>query len=293
MSNIEKHDPNMELTEKINWSKAMSTGSLLPRQYQNNPANLMFAAEYADALGVSRIHVLTSIAVINGRPSPSADLMAAMVRAKGHKLRVTGDDTFAEATLIRSDDPDYEFTARWDERKARQAGLWGNKGPWSLYPAAMLRARAISEVVRMGASDVMAGGIYTPEEVGAQVDMDGNVIDQPTQQQSTRQQPAPQQGESAAARLTSALGAAPVGDQQPADVWAEKIAAAQSVDELMGLYQEASTNPEWESTIKPMFTARKNQLNLPQEQAAPEGEQVSFEDEQQPIDAELVEGDAA
>ncbi len=165
------------LNEMINWSKAMSQGNLMPRQYQGNPANLMFAAEYADALGISRIHVLTSIAVINGRPTPSADLMAAMVRQHGHKLRIVGDDTYAEATLIRSDDPDFEYIARWDEAKARTAGLWGNKGPWSLYPAAMLRSRAISEVVRMGASDVMAGGIYTPEELGAVVDESGYTVE--------------------------------------------------------------------------------------------------------------------
>lgn len=290
MSNIEKHNPNQELTEKINWSKAMSTGSLLPKQYQNNPANLMFAAEYADALGVSRIHVLTSIAVINGRPSPSADLMGAMVRNKGHKLRITGDDTCAEATLIRSDDPDYEFTARWDIAKARTAGLWGNRGPWTNYPAAMLRARAISEVVRMGASDVMAGAIYTPEEVGAMVDESGHVIDQPQQAQATRQQPQPAQqaaqGDSAKDRLAAQLGAveAPQGDQQTADVWAEKIASAQTEDELVEMFRTASTNPGWESDIKPMFTARKQQL---------QGEQAEPQADQEPLDAELIPEEGA
>lgn len=268
------------LNEMMNWSRAMSQGNLMPRQYQGNPANLMFAAEYADALGISRIHVLTSIAVINGRPSPSADLMSAMVRQQGHKLRVTGDDTYAEAVLIRSDDPDFEYKARWDEAKARKAGLWGNKGPWTLYPAAMLRARAISEVVRMGASDVMAGGIYTPEEVGAVVDESGQVVgQQPTQYQATRQAPAQQQDNSAQARLADALGAAPA-NTDGADVWADRIAEANSEDDLMELYATASTNPEWETAIKPMFTARKNQLNA---------ETVEAE----PVEAELVEDQPA
>jgi hypothetical protein len=266
------------LNEMMNWSRAMSQGNLMPRQYQGNPANLMFAAEYADALGISRIHVLTSIAVINGRPSPSADLMSAMVRQHGHKLRVTGDDTYAEAVLIRSDDPDFEYTARWDEAKARKAGLWGNKGPWSLYPGAMLRARAISEVVRMGASDVMAGGIYTPEEVGAVVDESGQVVEQPTQYQATRQAPAQQQDNSAQARLADALGAAPA-NTDGADVWADRIAEANSEDDLMKLYATASTNPEWESAIKAMFTARKQQILL----------DAQYADEAEALDAELVE----
>lgn len=265
------------LNEMMNWSQAMSSGTLMPRQYQNNPANLMFAAEYADALGISRIHVLTSIAVINGRPSPSADLMSAMVRQHGHKLRVTGDDTYAEAVLIRSDDPDFEYTARWDESKARKAGLWGNKGPWSLYPGAMLRARAISEVVRMGASDVMAGGIYTPEEVGALVDESGQVVEQPAQYKATRQQAQPQDN-SAQARLANMLDATPANTDDP-EVWADRIAEAGSEQELMELYATASTNPEWESAIKAMFTARKQQILL----------DAQYADEAEALDAELVE----
>lgn len=265
------------LNEMMNWSRAMSQGNLMPRQYQGNPANLMFAAEYADALGISRIHVLTSIAVINGRPSPSADLMSAMVRQHGHKLRVTGDDTYAEAVLIRSDDPDFEYMARWDESKARKAGLWGNKGPWSLYPGAMLRARAISEVVRMGASDVMAGGIYTPEEVGALVDESGQVVEQPAQYKATRQQAQPQDN-SAQARLANMLDATPANTDDP-EVWAERIAEAGSEQELMELYATASTNPEWESAIKAMFTARKQQILL----------DAQYADEAEALDAELVE----
>ena len=279
------------LNEMMNWSQAMAQGNLMPRQYQNNPANLMFAAEYADALGISRIHVLTSIAVINGRPSPSADLMSAMVRQHGHKLRVTGDDTYAEAVLIRSDDPDFEYKARWDEAKARKANLWGNKGPWSLYPAAMLRARAISEVVRMGASDVMAGGIYTPEEVGAIVDESGQVVNQPTQYQATRQQPKPQaqpQDNSAQARLANALDATPA-NSDGADVWAERIAQADSEQALMELYTTASTNPEWDTAIKPMFTSRKNQLKA--EDVEPMDGELVDPDEQQP--EQVAESEAA
>lgn len=177
------------IAEMIQWSQAMAAGDLLPAQYRRKPANLMFAAEYADALGISRIHVLTSIAVINGRPSPSADLMAAMVRKAGHRLRVTGDDSHAVAELIRADDPEFVFRAEWDMGKARQAGLLDKSGPWRLYPAAMLKARAISEVVRMGAQEVMAGGIYTPEELGARVDADGAVTASPVRAEAARRHP--------------------------------------------------------------------------------------------------------
>lgn len=266
------------LNEMMQWSKAMSQGDLMPRQYQKKPANLLFAAEYADALGISRIHVLTSIAVINGRPSPSADLMSAMVRQHGHKLRVVGDDTFAEATLIRSDDPDFEYKARWDEKKARTAGLWGNKGPWTQYPAAMLRARAISEVVRMGASDVMAGGIYTPEEVGALVDESGQMVEPPHRVTAERvQEPTPQQAQQ---HIREQLQATTVNDHAPEEA-KQQVKNAETVDDLNRIYETHKSAPFWPE-LKPLLSERKKQLEA--DALADQAEDI-----QPALDAEVVE----
>lgn len=266
------------LNEMMQWSKAMSQGDLMPRQYQKKPANLLFAAEYADALGISRIHVLTSIAVINGRPSPSADLMSAMVRQHGHKLRVVGDDTFAEATLIRSDDPDFEYKARWDEKKARTAGLWGNKGPWTQYPAAMLRARAISEVVRMGASDVMAGGIYTPEEVGALVDESGQMVEPPHRVTAEQvQEPTPQQAQQ---HIREQLQATTVNDHAPEEA-KQQVKNAETVDDLNRIYETHKSAPFWPE-LKPLLSERKKQLEA--DALADQAEDI-----QPALDAEVVE----
>lgn len=163
------------LDTKIRYAQAMAGSSLLPRQYQKQPANLLFALEYADALGVSPIHAITSIHVIEGKPTASADLIAALIRKAGHKLRVTGDDTQCTAILIRQDDPDFQFKAEWTMKKAQSAGLTG-KGVWKNYPGAMLRSRAITEVARMGAPDALYGVIYTPEELGADVDDEGSPV---------------------------------------------------------------------------------------------------------------------
>lgn len=174
MSNELVRSTGPELAQKQEYAIAMAGSSLLPKSYQGNPANLLFALEYASALNVEPIHAITSIHVINGKPSASADLMAATVRRAGHRLRVTGDDTYAEAVLIRADDPDFEFKARWDIAKARQANL--NTPTWKNYPGAMLRSRAITEVIRAGAPDAMFGLTYTPEELGAQVDQSGKPV---------------------------------------------------------------------------------------------------------------------
>lgn len=153
-------------------------GELLPRQYRGNPAALLVAFEYADAIGIPRVNALTSIHIVDGKPAASADLIGALVRRAGHKLRVTGDETYAEAVIIRADDPDFvPDPIRWDEARARKAGLWGKKGPWQQYPGAMMRSRAITEAARMWAADALYGVIYSPEELGGIATVDGTLVE--------------------------------------------------------------------------------------------------------------------
>ncbi len=138
--------------------------SLLPKAYQGNTSNVLIAMGLGKAIGITPAQSLYEIYVVNGRPSPSANLMAALVRRAGHRLRIKGDATTCTATLIRHDDPDEPFEATWTFEQARAAGLTG-KDTWKSYPAAMLRARAIAEVVRMGASEAVLGMEYAREEM--------------------------------------------------------------------------------------------------------------------------------
>jgi hypothetical protein len=218
---VHQSESGLTLQDKMQYAKALATASLLPKAYQNNPGNLLFALEYAEALGVAPINAITSIHVIDGKPSASADLIAGLVRRAGHRLRVEGDDTYAVAHLIRADDPDYTYEARWDLDKARTAGLLG-KGTWKNYPGALLRSRAITEVARMGASDALFGVIYTPEELGAEVDAEGDVVE--------TARPTPRSGKD---RLRAALTPVPVDVTALPEV--EDIHDAEVVDGAPGL----------------------------------------------------------
>ena len=224
MSNELARTQGNTLEGKMKYAQALATSSLLPRSYQKQPGNLLFALEYADALGVSPIHAITSIHVIEGKPTASADLIAALIRKAGHKLRVTGDDTRAKAVLIRSDDPDFEFVAEWDMGKARAAGLAG-KGVWKSYPGAMLRSRAITEVARMGAPDALYGVIYTPEELGATVDAEGTPVD-------LGEQPAPEPVRTVTRQRKAAQPEPEVVDAEPEPERASKAQIAALVAEL-------------------------------------------------------------
>lgn len=157
-----------DLSTRMQYAKALAAASLLPAAYRNKPANILLAIEYGDALGLSPMAAIQGIHVIDGKPTASAAMIGALVRRAGHRLRVKVNDagTMAKATITRSDDPDFEFESLWTLDRAQAAGLVG-KGSWKSYPAAMLKARAITEVARDACPEVLSGVQYTAEELGA------------------------------------------------------------------------------------------------------------------------------
>lgn len=146
-----------------------------------NPGKVFLAFEYGAMLGLHPLAALMGIHVIEGKPSASAGLISALIRTAGHRLRVTTegdweDGTFkAIAELVRSDDEDFTFRAVWTRKDAERAGLLG-KDNWVKYPRSMAKSRAITEVAREGAEEALMGVHYTPEELGAAVDANGEVL---------------------------------------------------------------------------------------------------------------------
>jgi hypothetical protein len=175
MSNLVKATST---SDKVALAHELANAQLLPKAYQKNPANLLYAIEYAEALGISPISAVTSIHVIDGKPTASAQLIAGLGRRAGHKVRVAFDPATKTATaqVIRKDDPDFVFESVWTMARAQGAGLTG-KDVWRKYPDAMLKARAITEVARDAFPEALFGVVYTAEELGAvDVDEDGAVL---------------------------------------------------------------------------------------------------------------------
>jgi hypothetical protein len=157
-----------ELADKLQFAKALATATTLPPAYRNKPGDVLLGMEYADALGIPRVMVFTSIHVIDGTPSMSAELMSGLVRKAGHSIRIRGDNGEATCVIVRKDDPDFAYSVTFTMADARQAKLVPAKpdSGWTKYPRAMLRARAISECCRQACADVLAGVSYTPDELG-------------------------------------------------------------------------------------------------------------------------------
>ena len=128
-------------------------------------------------LGIPPMQAFSSIAVVNGKPTMSAELMLSMIFKNVVGAVVDFISTDEKECIVEAKRPNGKKTKfRFSMEDAKRANLAG-KGPWVTYPAAMLRARCISAMARAMFPDALSGVVYTPEELGAQVDDEGAVID--------------------------------------------------------------------------------------------------------------------
>ncbi|MCC7273173.1 MAG: recombinase RecT [Alphaproteobacteria bacterium] len=162
-----------QLGTQLELAKLLFESGTLPTHIKS-PAAAFAIVQKGLEVGLPPMYALSNIVFINGRPSANAEAMQALI------YRDHGDDAlrFEETT---DDVATVSYKRRgWTERRtasftlaeAERAGLTKKDGPWRQYPAAMLRARAISVAARMAFADTI-GGLYTPEELGADVTIDG------------------------------------------------------------------------------------------------------------------------
>ncbi|RFA12124.1 hypothetical protein B7R22_16975 [Subtercola boreus] len=183
------------LPERIEYARTLAFASLIPKSLwapvrnketgammppEPSVGNVLLVMEHGAMLDLHPMAAINGIFIIEGKASMSANLMSAVVRGKGYKLRVFtegswGVDFKAVATLVRPDDLDFTYRVEWNEEKAARADLLG-KDNWKKYPESMAKARAISEVIREGATDALNGIGYTPEELGASVTEGGELV---------------------------------------------------------------------------------------------------------------------
>ena len=128
------------------------------------------------AWGIDAFSSMVGIHIISNKPSVSAGLMAAAV--KGHpkydyRLRENTDKVCRIEFFERTESLG---VSQYTIEMAQRAGLTNNP-TWKKFPEAMLFARAMSSGVRKFCPDVFHASVYTPEELGAQVDEEGAPID--------------------------------------------------------------------------------------------------------------------
>jgi hypothetical protein len=164
MTELELHQPTNDMTAHMNYARAVSTAAMLPEAYRGKPADILIAVGLGQSMGLSPAESLYRISVIKGKPTASAELIAAQVRKAGHKLRVVTEGQSVKATVVRADDPDFEHTVVRDMQWAQRMGLDKNDN-YRKQPETMLQWRAISAVARLACPEALYGVQYTPDEM--------------------------------------------------------------------------------------------------------------------------------
>lgn len=163
----------------LDMADVLVKSGMLP-QHIKTPAAAVAVIQKGRELGIAPMYSLSNIVVIQGKPTANAELMAAMIYRDHGDGALVYEETDGERCVIS-----YARRA-WKDRKtyaftmddAKKAGLLTNQ-TWQKYPAAMLRARCVSAVARLAFPDTI-GGMYTPEELGAAVDVDADGVVQYT-----------------------------------------------------------------------------------------------------------------
>lgn len=158
------YQPQSALTEQMDYARAVSTASMLPDNYRGKPADIMLAVGLGQSMGLSPAESLYRISVIKGKPTASAELVAANVRKAGHRLRVKVESGSATCTIVRADDPDFEFVVTRDAAWAQQMGL-ADQPNYRKQPDTMLSWRAITACARLACPEALYGVAYTPDEM--------------------------------------------------------------------------------------------------------------------------------
>lgn len=144
-------------------------------------------------LNIPPLQALSHIHVINGKPCMSAELMLAQIYRLHPKTVFKFKERSNERCILEAKRENHGVeTFQWSIEDAKKAGLLQNL-TWSKYPRAMLHARVVSEMARSLFPDAIAGVSYTPEEMGADVDEEGQIIDATYEHQEDKKElPAPE-----------------------------------------------------------------------------------------------------
>lgn len=117
-----------------------------------------------DEVGFTPIMALRSIYLVHGTPAFTAKAMAALVLSQGHDFWVEEETTAKVVVAGRRKGSDHDQRVTWTMDRARKAGYTSNS-KYDTNPQEMLYARAVSELCRRLAPDVLAGMPYSAEEL--------------------------------------------------------------------------------------------------------------------------------
>lgn len=142
---------------------AVASTQMIPKHFQGKPDECAAAMLYGASLGLDPMQSVRQIYVVHGQAALYARAMAALILGAGHKVwTVESTDESVTVSGSRRGD-DHVETSTWTFARANKAG-YTNNAKYKTDPQAMLYSKALSEVCRKIAPDVLSG-VYSVEEM--------------------------------------------------------------------------------------------------------------------------------
>ena len=164
-----KKEVAMTFDDQMRMAEVMAKSGLLPKALDTKE-KVFIALQWGVELGLTPMAAATNIAVINGKPTLSADIMHAIVRNNPEYAGAEWkkqDEQAAEVLVKRKNANMTEtFRGYYDIEMAKRANLL-SKENWKAYTARMLKHRALSFALRDAFPDVLAG-LYSPDELSGE-----------------------------------------------------------------------------------------------------------------------------
>jgi hypothetical protein len=147
---------NME--EGMRLAELLSRSTLVPEQFRGNAGNVFLALQLGAEVGLPPMQALSSIAVVNGKPSLYGDGLLAVCITNPLCEWVDEPPVTDVATCnVKRKGWPNPISRTFSVEDAKKAGLWGKSGPWSTNPTRMLRMRARAFALRDAFADVLRG----------------------------------------------------------------------------------------------------------------------------------------
>lgn len=155
--------------------QALCSTAFAPAHFRGKPEDAAAAILYGDEIGLTPTAALRSIFVISGAPGLYARSMHALVLSRGHEVW-TEEESPAKVTVCgRRRGSSHVEKSTWTIDRARIAG-YTNNAQYAKNPANMLYARALGDVCRKVAPDVLSGISYTVEELQLEQDEPSSTV---------------------------------------------------------------------------------------------------------------------
>lgn len=161
----------------IQIAEPMCKTPFVPTAFRNKPEDTAMAIMYGLKYNWEPDASLAAIFIIGGRPGMYSRSQHALLLAHGHDVRVVKQDPRECIVRGRRKGDEGEWTeSRWTIERAEQAGYFTNE-KYRKDPIAMLTARALGDVCRLVAPDLLMGVVaYNEADVETMEVLDGDTL---------------------------------------------------------------------------------------------------------------------